>query len=303
MAKGGLVLVTESWPLVPKHGAPTQAVQFELSTAHVDPREAYDYWRDIAYYYFEADRLPVDDRRDFEAHTKIIATPTGNIYAYESGPVSGRRTFGHIRADQGDSFDLGLVLAGRRRHRDETDAVQNAMQGEFFCYDAAKPSRVEWGYHRGIHLTIPRTMIASSIGDIPPATEIVKALATSPLAPFLQAHLRVLASTLDRLSQSERAIIFDHTVDLTLSVLRQAIQSDAHPNLITKRSYYLAAKRIIHNHFSDPNLDAIRLSEMLGCSRSTLYRAFAAEGWTVADYIKEVRLREASICCPQKLPD
>lgn len=140
----------------------------------------------------------------------------------------------------------------------------------------------------------PMMVTILTIDDIPPATEIIKALETSSLAPFLRTHLRVLSTTFDRLSQGERTVIFDHSVDLTLSVLRQAMRGENRPELISQCSYFLAAKRLIHELFSDPNLDTATLAQILGCSRSTLYRAFASKGWTVADYIKEVRMREAS---------
>lgn len=278
----------------PKYGNPKQPVIFELSTASVSPEEAYDYWRDMAYYYFEADRIKDDRKRNFRAHTTVLSTPVGNIYAYQSGPVSGRRTNRDIRIDGGDFIDVGIVLRGRRYHRDETDRVYVATSGQFFCYDAAKASQVAWSDHQGVHLTIPRKMIEAAIGDIPPATEISKALAGSYLSPFLTAHFGVLSRTLKGLPLVERAIIFDYTVDFILSVLRQALRPSVPPTPADRISYFLAAKQFIYEQLSNPNLDAAMVARALNCSRSTLYRAFAEQGWTVAGYIRETRMRKAA---------
>ena len=53
----------------------------------------------------------------------------------------------------------------------------------------------------------------------------------------------------------------------------------------------LAACRLIDQQLAHPGLDAAFIAARLGCSRATLYRAFAARDLAVAGYIRERRLQ------------
>ncbi len=229
----------------------------------------------------------------FNAWAKAVVAPSGDLFVYESSGVSGQRTSRQIRADEADRFNFGIVLEGRRIHRDETDEVSIAGPGDFFSYDAAKPSRVEWSDHRGIHLSLPRQMVQSVIGDIPPGSVVARKLSTSSLAPFLKSQLGVLARELASLSDIDRAAIFDNTMDLALTVLRQAFANPSKPPALDRRGCVAFARRIIIEQLANPNLDAAMIARSLGCSRATLYRAFAEYGLSVASYIRETRLEEA----------
>lgn len=278
----------------PEHGAPRRPVSFEVSTDGVEPHEAFEYWRHIAYYYFEPDRRLPGGFDSFRARADALITPRGGLYVYESSALSGQRTARQIRCDGGDTFDLGIVLAGRRRHRDEADGVTVAGPAEFFCYDAARASRVAWDDHRGLHLNLPRAMVEATVGKrLPPASQLVQALHHSKLAPFLRSHLSVLGRELRSLSLRERAAIYEVTVDLVLTVLREALSGNSRPSEMTLGAYFTAARRVIQERLADPNLTPEIIAGVLRCSRATLYRAFRAHGMTVADYIREVRLQEA----------
>lgn len=200
----------------------------------------------------------------------------------------------HIRSDGGDAFHFGLVIEGCRRHRDEIDGVTVAGPGEFFCYDASRVSRVAWDDHRGLHFCLLRDPVDAVVGKpIPPASELIQRVNQSRLAPFLRSHLALLARDFASLSPRERAAMFRPTVDLLLSVIREALDQDSDAPRRSLDAYFLAAKRVIQERVSDPNLSPELVASALGCSRSTLYRAFHAHGMTVAQHIREVRLQEA----------
>lgn len=267
---------------------------FAVSTEDAPPGEAYDYWRDIAYYYFDADPRPPGGARRFKARAQAFVTPRGDLYVYHSSAVSGQRTARQIRLDEGGAFSFGMVLSGFRRQRDETEGVTIAGPGEFFCYDPTRVSRVGWEDHSGLHIVLPRELVSASIGgEIPPASELIERLNRSKLAPFLRSHFHVLAREFDSLSMSERAAVFDSTVDMTLSVMRETLAGTATPSPTDSHAYFLAAKHFIHERFGDPNLSPESIARALECSRATLYRAFNAYGVTVAQYVREVRLQEA----------
>lgn len=277
----------------PNFGQPKGNVFFRVSTKGVAPSEAYDYWRDIAYYQFEAHRPPDKVLARFSAQATALATPRGDLFVYKSTAVSGQRTAQQIRADDGEDFSLGIVLSGSRRHRDERDEVTVAGPGGLFCYDASKASRLEWDDHSGIHLWMPRSILRSSVGDIPSASQLIRSLEASPLASFLRSHFKVLAAKIDALSAAERAVVFDQTLEMVLMVLRQVISGPPRHEDEGRAAHFAMAQRIIAEHLSDPTLDPAKIARMLRISRATLYRAFAAHETSVAEYIREVRLREA----------
>lgn len=264
----------------------------EVSTEGIDPGEAYDYWRHIAYYDFCADPRPGGRGAGFRASAQVLVTTKGDLCVYRSDAVSGRRTPRQIRTDGLDRFSFGMVLCGRRRYRDEDDGVAIATPGDFFCYDATRPSRVAWTAHRGIHFSLSRRLIEEASGwSIPPAADGMRALTASPLAPFLRSQLVLLARHLGSLPPVERAVAFDQAVDLALAVMAQAFRAQGADAV--RSAYFVGAQRYIEQHLLDPNLDALRVAMALKCSRATLYRAFADQNLTVVRYIREARLNEA----------
>ena len=87
--------------------------------------------------------------------------------------------------------------------------------------------------------------------------------------------------------------MFEVTVDLLLTVLREILPRNGDSRATDLRAYFGAAKLVIQERFSDPNLGPEAIAAALGCSRSTLYRAFHEHDMTVARYLREVRLQQA----------
>src|SRR5690606_13943753 len=277
----------------PEHGRPKRPVTLEVSSDDARPGEAFDYWRNIAYYQFDADPPP-GGADGFRARAKALVTPGGSLYIYQSSAVSGRRTARQIRADGGGGFTIGLVLSGRRWHQDETQVVTTAGPGQLFCYDAERVSRVKWTDHEGVHVALPRALVDAAVsGPLPPASRIIQTLNRSRLAPFLCSQLALLARQFDALSERERVVMFDVSVDLFLTILRAAFAADGDAAAMDLRTYYTTARRLIQERYADHGLTPENIAWALGCSRSTLYRAFRAHGTTVARCIREVRLQEA----------
>lgn len=278
----------------PEYGRPRQPVALTVSTDDVRRSEAFDYWRDIAYYHFDARRPPPESLSRFRAQAHGLITPGGDLFLYTSSGVTGQRTARQIRADGGASFDFGMVLSGVRVHRDEQEGVIISGPGDFFCYDATRVSRVRWDDHRGVHLSLSRAMVQRAMGQpVPPASAIIRRLQESSLTPFLRAQLGVLVQQYESLSVRERSVMLQATVDLLLTVLRESFSTETDGPDTSLGAYFTAAKRVIHQRFADPGLDAETVANLLNCSRATLYRAFKEHGVTVARYIREVRLQEA----------
>lgn len=275
----------------PEHGQPGRCVFLEVSTNGLRPAEAYDYWRETVYYHFDADRRSGDGPNRFAAHARALIAPRGAFYAYRSEAVSGRRTADQIRADEGDDLDLGLVLGGSRRHELNGDATAMAGPGDFYVYDFTRPSRVAWKAHRGVHLTLRRQAAEAALGGtVPSAGEVARALSISGLAPFLRSQFALLARHMHTLPGSERSVVLDNTIDLALAALRGSAVGATPDREPHRHTLFVAARRYIEDNLAHPDLDAQRIAHALGCSRSTLYRAFADHGMTVASHIRDTRL-------------
>src|SRR5690606_9355941 len=76
----------------PEYGRPRQPVALTVSTDDVRRGEAFDYWRDIAYYHFDARRPPTESLGRFRAQAHGLITPGGDLFLYTSSEVAGQRT-------------------------------------------------------------------------------------------------------------------------------------------------------------------------------------------------------------------
>lgn len=277
-----------------RYGPPKAHVALRLSTEGVAPADSYDYWREMAYYDFDADPRGRDEaRQPFRASAYGVIAPQGELCVYRSDAVSGRRTARQIRADGVDRLSIGLVLSGSRHCVSPRSAAHSSKAGDMFLYDAARPSRIAWSAHQGVHLTLPEPIVAAAIGSArPSAAEWSKALNRSPLAPFFRSQLRLFARHGPALDKPARALIFDQTLQLAAAVLQQTT-ADLAPR-VDRSAYYVAAKRYIDANLADPNLSIPEIAGALGCSRATLYRAFADQGTELAGYIREARLARAA---------
>src|SRR5690606_38064457 len=92
----------------------------------------------------------------------------------------------------------------------------------------------------------------------------------------------------------------DYTIDLGITAMRSlALDSfDSLDSLAAReddaqvrRGILLSARQYIAAHIANPALSTTEIAAAIGCSRTTLYRAFADMGIAVSDYIREQRLQ------------
>lgn len=253
----------------------------------VGAQEAYDFWCDTVFYNFNAIRKP---EKEFSAIVKGVVSRRGAFFTYNSDEMTGARTTEHISRDGDDEINLGVVLAGTRQQAEGDDTETNAGAGDLFFYNAATPSRIRWSRHRGLHLCLPLAEIGTGIGKIS-ASEAVRHLSSSRLAPFLKGQLTMLAEGMDGLSPEEQAVMLQSSIDLAVVTLRAALlPEEGIPQ--AKGGLFVAACLYIDGHLADQGLDPARIAQALGCSRATLYRRFADRDLTIAGYVREMRLQK-----------
>lgn len=284
----------ERWS--PRHGLPDTPGYAEVSTTGLDARRAYEFWRETALCHFEADLPFADGRTGFNAETRALLCSAGDFCYVASDGVSGRRTRARQRIDDGEDIDIGLVLSGRWYQQQAGDRATVTGPGEFFCFDATRPSRITWNRHRGLYLTLRRPAIEATLGrSVPTSSTVIGALAASPVTPLLKDQLLTLSKRMRNLSAGRRTMLLDQTIELALFALRESLD-DPHRKSEgeSERSGLLvAALRYIERHLGDPSLDVAMIAHALNRSRATLYRAFESCGLTVAGAIRERRLLHA----------
>lgn len=280
-------------PWTPDHGLPSQCLYLALSTGDAGHPDSYDYWRQTAFYDFEADAPDPVQRRVFQAHASGLVGPECSLFWYGSDRLSGHRTEAQSRHADYDDLTLGLVLQGERLHRFANNEQRVAGPGDLFVYDPLRPCRVNWkSRHHGIHLTLPRKSLAHLFHfDDLPLPMLLERVQRGPMVTFLRDHLRHLARHRDRLPPMHRTLLLNQTRELAVAALSAA--SDLPAVEAAPDAGYLAARRLILQRLDDPELNPDRLAKALGCSRASLYRLFARHGVTVAGCLREARLNRA----------
>lgn|GEM_PF-6515870 len=98
----------------PRYGRPRRTVCVEVSTSDVRPSEAFDYWRDIAYYHFDADPQPPGGRLQFRARASALMTAVGDLVLYPNLAAKSLASLLNLsRATLYRAFhERGLTVAG-----------------------------------------------------------------------------------------------------------------------------------------------------------------------------------------------
>src|SRR5699024_7664341 len=277
----------------PHHGRPCDPVFVRVTTDGVAPHHSYEFWRETALYNFDIDRLSRARRGGFSARVSGVIGEQAEFYAYASDAISGHQSRHRQTTDQ---IDLGLVAAGQRIHRLTDGNIIVADAGQLFCFDATQPAHAAWSAHRGAHLSLSRRAVEQTLGDpVPPLATLMQVLAASRLAPVLRDQMTLLARHVNHLNAVERAELLEQTERLALLTLAslRSIGGSACAEPLDPVGLFTAARRYIEAHFMEPDLQVNRVARALGCSRATLYRAFAEQECTVAGMIRELRLLRA----------
>ena len=287
------------WRLL-EHGFPSHPQKVAISTEGVAARDAYDYWRDLAFSDFEPDAMSAADRLSFRARATGLCWERADFFMTDSGAVSGGRDVGHFERDGLDSISIGLVLDGRRQSEQQGDDQITVGPGGLFAYDAARSNRIAWSRHRGIYLVVRRPDALQVLDDMPTPSEMMRRLGQSAMRHALADQFRMLARHMSFLSPNEQAYLLDQTIQLALFTL--ANPSGDQDDTASDSVLFHAALRFIEFNLADPNLDAGRVARGVNRSRATLYRVFGAEGIGVAEAIRDTRLDRARSLIEQMQP-
>ena len=284
----------ESGRWTPVFGLPRTPELVKLSTDAVSAGSAYDFWRELVFYNFDADPLDGEARPRFRAHGMGIPCEIAELYHWRSSAMQGRRSSNQIGRDGDDKVALGFVLDGERHAEDHEGQTFSSRRGQAFVYDSARESRLRWSDHEGIYIWLDRSAVRAALGtDMPSTAELTQRLAMSPMVGLIRDQLTTVTRDFEVLSEQERMFVLDQASRLATFALLRVGDGKPADDRSARSAVYAAALKAIERKLGASQLTPATIAAALGCSRATLYRAFADEGRSVMETVQAMRLNRA----------
>lgn len=273
-------------------GLPKIPVFFDVSTESLPEGSRYEVWRGLLYYSFDADPLSPQDEAAFAARTQCLIGDPAQLLHYRSASVSGRGLPADL-ADDRETYVIGVVIEGERRYEQAGASPVISRAGDFFVFDNRWHSRVAWSDHRAVQLSVARADLEQRLGGaIPDPALLMRMLETSRMGQALKAQLHLTAAHMVGANEAERTFMLDQLMQLALFTCESAT-ADATARVPAHSDLVLSALQLIEQNITRPGFDSKVLQAQLGCSRATLYRAFAEVGTSVSDTITQLRIARA----------
>lgn len=273
---------------------PTRAspVYQTTESAQLPAAHRYDDWLVPLLSDFQAASADARQRRDFRGRVTSLVTATGELHDMQADDFQGCVSTRQIRRDWSDKLALLYVAGGRilGQYQDEPDSV--TAPGQFLWFDARRPSRLSFRQARFIQLNLPRAGLQDVLAGHHAMGALSQAVSGSGLAGLLRAQLHAFGDLVPRLTPQEQTAFLQCTQDLATTVIGTACLDLGRSVAQPLNGVLVAAQRFIDANLDACVLDAASIATALGCSRATLYRAFAQQESTVADYVRERRLHQ-----------
>lgn len=258
----------------------------EVPAAH-----RYEYWLSPLLSDFEAAAPTAAQQQDFQGRITSLVTATSELHDMQADHFEGSRSAPRIRAYEDDKLALVYVLQGEVRSRYQGDADTVTRAGEFLLFDAYRPSRMWFQTRHFIQINLPRAHLHPLLSTQPAPSAVGRAVSDSGLAGLLSAQLTGFRTLSAELSGHERRGLLHATEALATTVVESACLSNPADGAHRYLGLYTAAQRYIRSYLGAAQLNGALVAAALGCSRATLYRAFAAQGMSIAEHIRELRLQ------------
>jgi AraC-like DNA-binding protein len=226
----------------------------------------------------------------FRGRMRRIVGDGLELIEFASEDVVAVRSPERCRIDGCDDVTIDLMRRSTGTWMDH-GGTQRVRAGDLYLVDYAKPSEVRRGRHCTVGLTMSRLVARDVLGDDVAPRAGMKFRA-SGLARVLSHHLQATFDEAARMTVAERAAAAKAAKDMALALLQATHVRVADPERF-EHGFHRAALGLIDIECVDPDLTPERIAVALGCSRASLYRAFARQGESVAAAIWRVRLERA----------
>ena len=226
----------------------------------------------------------------FRGRMRRIVGDGLELIEFASDDVVAVRSPERCRIDGCDDVTIDLMRRSSRTSM-EHGGTQRVTAGDLYLVDYAKPSEVRRGAHCTVGLTMSRRLVRDVLGpDI--ALRAGMKFPANGLAQVLRHHLRATFDEAGTMSVAERVAAAAAAKDVALALLQASHKGEADAERFA-HGFHRAALDLIERGCSDPDLSPERIAFALGCSRASLYRAFARHGESVSAAIWQARLERA----------
>lgn len=265
----------------------------EIDSKTLPPAERFAVWRETGKLPMVAEPAEGDGRRRFRIQLRKLSGFSGRFTDLAASPMTLSRTKGHYQRDGLDMVSLTLMLGLNVEHQFGAGARSAVVRsGQVLVKDFTQPATAWWRTSsRSLNLHLPRLTAEAVVGGKVSRLHGT-VLSSAGLSLMLQAQLIGLAELVPRLNTAARRAALDATVELAASVLRVELGAGIEDES-NSAGLFAAAQVFIRRHLASPRLNPELIARQIGCSRAHLYRVFAEQGETVADYVRELRLRRA----------
>lgn len=264
----------------------------DTNSSELPARYRYEAWLTPMVYGFEVLPPDIKQKQDFKGRIRSLITDTGEIHDVDTDSFSGFLSEKSARSLEYDKLALIYVASGtiKARYKNDVDIV--SKQNNFLLFDASLANDMQFINARFIQLNLPRFAAQNYLTNYYAPSQLSRMVSNSGLASLLGSQLSGFYNLSACLSNAERLAFLQNTENLALSALNCLPNGDTDFDKVDKNSTFLAAVRYIEKNLALDSLSIESVAMALGCSRSTLYRAFAAKDLFPADYIRDQRLQK-----------
>jgi len=259
------------------------------TTDAVPPGQRIAFWRDGVMRRLAPVANP-DSGAGFRARLNLIQGDGAEMVDVVSDGWRAERDAGRCRRDGYDDLSFDLLVSGRLAIAHGANGPRQRHAGELTLLDTARPLETVRARHRNISLLIARDSIPKPAASLPRFPE---RLQPHGLVPLLKSQLRITADLAAGLSPEERVLAVRIAVDLAMAVLQSEARGRFDPEQFSL-GLFEGARLLIARKCVDPEFGPAEIVIALGCSRTALYRAFAAHSLSVAAAIWGARTELAS---------
>jgi AraC-like DNA-binding protein len=252
-------------------------------TSDVQPRDSFDYWRQSGIQAYLPLEFETQSRTDFQGRMVTNRWNRLKITRIYSSPSIVARTAPCIASRANGAFCASLLLSGSGIVRQD-GRMAFAKTGDVILVDSDQPFSLD--FSEGVNVvcvgfdgSAVRRMTRTRI----PVDLVV---------PGKAAGSRLVAAYISGLFEDLETVgsIVDLAADQFPALVARAAAPTAPPAPHLGR-LAIRIREFVEAEISDPDLGAKRIAVALGVSRSTVYEAMAAQGLTVAGFIRDCRLR------------
>ncbi|WP_267424454.1 helix-turn-helix domain-containing protein [Methylobacterium sp. GC_Met_2] len=254
------------------------------STAEVESKRAFEFWRDTALAMSGVSTAGAEERRSFAASRLVAVTPHSTLLHTEGPRVDVERSARHVRQDGRDTVTIALVLRGAQYFEQGTRGGRMAP-GDISVTDSGRPFRIgAYEDYEEIRLSATRAAFRTHVGE--PEAYAGRLIGHGPLNALFATYLRSYAALVPGMTEAEAGIAVEGTLHLFRSLV------GAPTGDVTADALRSLAAVHIERSLHDPKFGPAALYRALCVSRSRLYAAFA-DGEGVAAAIRDARLDRA----------